>query len=89
MMGKKDLICVAVDSGPQEVWGLGHGYLKSIIVQRPWVMGYSGVAYAIMARNGVPLPKYVDTGVMVITPEMLASGAADEVLKPIEFHKDW
>ncbi len=89
MMGRKDLICVAVDSGPQEVWGLKNGYLKSILVQRPWVMGYAGVAYAIMARNGVPLPKYVDTGIIVVTPDMVESGAAEEALDPIKFHKDW
>jgi len=89
MMGRKDLATVAVDSGAQEVWGLKNGYLDAILVQRPWIMGYAGVAYGIMARNGVPLAKNVDTGIVVVTPEMLASGAADEVLDPINFHKDW
>ncbi len=89
MMGRKDLATVAVDSGPQEVWGLKNGYLDAILVQRPWVMGYAGVAYAIMARNGVPVAKNVDTGIITVTPEMVKSGAADEVLDPIKFHKDW
>ncbi|SHH54866.1 ABC transporter substrate-binding protein [Thermosipho atlanticus] len=89
MMGRKDLATVAVDSGAQEVWGLKNGYLDAILVQRPWIMGYAGVAYAIMARNGVPLGKNIDTGIVVVTPEMLKSGAADEVLDPINYHKDW
>ncbi len=89
MMGRKDLVCVAVDSGPQEVWGLKNGYLKAILVQRPWMMGYAGVAYAIMARNGIPLPKNVDTGIIVVTPEMIKEGKAEEALDPIKFHKDW
>lgn len=89
MMKKKGLAAVAVDAGPQEVWGLGNGYLDAILIQRPWVMGYAGVAYAVMARNFVPVAKNIDTGIIVVTPEMLKSGAAEEGLKPIEFHKDW
>ncbi len=89
MAKKKDLATVAVDSGPQELWGIKNGYLDAMLVQRPWVMGYAGVAYAIMAREGVPLAKYVDTGIVAVTPQMVKSGEADAVLKPIEFHKNW
>ncbi|WP_063726870.1 ABC transporter substrate-binding protein [Kosmotoga sp. DU53] len=89
IMGKKGIPAVAVDAGPQELYGLENGFLDAVLVQRPWVMGYAGVAYAIMARNGVPLAKNVDTGIIVVTPEMVKSGAADEALKPVEFHKDW
>lgn len=89
MAKKKGLAVVVVDAGPQELWGLQNGYVDAMIVQKPWVMGYAGVAYAIMARNGVPLAKDVDTGIVAITPQMLKTGEADEFLKPIEFHKNW
>lgn len=89
MAGKKGLAVVVVDAGPQELWGLKNGYVDAMIVQKPWVMGYSGVVYAILARNSVPVAKRIDTGVVAITPEMLKTGEAEEFLNPVEFHKDW
>ncbi|ABX32294.1 periplasmic binding protein/LacI transcriptional regulator [Petrotoga mobilis SJ95] len=89
MQGRNDLAAVAVDASAQEIWGLENGYLDSVLVQQPWVMGYAGVAYAVMARNGVPLAKNVDTGILVITPESLASGEADAAINPFEYYKDW
>lgn len=86
---RKDLAVVVVDSGEQELWGLENGYVDYMVVQKPWNMGYDGIAYAIMAINGVPIPKFVDTGIVAITYEMLKSGAADEFLRPVKFHKDW
>ena len=86
---RQDLAVVVVDSGEQELWGLENGYVDYMVVQKPWNMGYDGIAYAIMAINGVPIPKFVDTGIVAITYEMLKSGAADEFLKPVKFHKDW
>ena len=89
MAGRKDLAVVVVDSGPQELWGLENGYVDGMIVQKPWNMGYAGLVYGILGRNQVPVAKDIDTGVVVISPEMLETGEADEFLKPIEFHKDW
>jgi len=86
MKKKKDLAVVVVDSGPQEIWGLGNGYVDFVIVQKPWSMAEMGVEYALKAIAGEKLPKFVDTGIMAIDPGMLKSGAADEFLKPIEFH---
>ncbi|WP_113075299.1 ABC transporter substrate-binding protein [Petrotoga sp. 9PW.55.5.1] len=89
MLGRKDLAAVAVDSSAQEIWGLENDYLDAVLVQQPWVMGYAGVAYAVMARNGVPLAKNVDTGILVITKESLASGEADAAINPFEYYKNW
>jgi len=89
MQGRKDLAAIAVDSSAQEIWGLENGYLDAVLVQQPWVMGYAGVAYAVMARNGVPLAKNVDTGILIITRESLASGEADAAINPFEYYKDW
>ncbi len=50
-------------------------------------MGYMGVEYALKAIKGEQLEKFIDTGVVAITPEMMASGEAEEFLDPVAFHK--
>jgi ribose transport system substrate-binding protein len=58
-----------------------------MIVQKPWKMGYMGIEYALKAINGEKLDKFIDTGVVAITPAMMESGEAEEFLNPVEFHK--
>lgn len=87
MAQKKDMATVVVDAGPLEMEGLKTGLTDFMIVQQPWKMGYMGVEYALKAINGEKLEKFIDTGVVAITPEMVASGAAEEFLNPVEFHK--
>lgn len=84
---KTGLAVVVVDAGEQEVWGLTNGFVDAVIVQQPWKMGYMGIEYAMKAVNGEKLEKFIDTGVAVITPDMVKSGAAEEYLNPVEFHK--
>jgi ribose transport system substrate-binding protein len=85
---KQDLAVVVVDTGPQEQWGLANGYVDAMVSQKPWVMGYMAVEYALKASQGEELEKFIDTGVVAITPEMLESGEAEEFLNPVEFHKN-
>ena len=89
MAGKKDaeIATVVVDAGPLEVDGLKTGLTDFMIVQQPWKMGYMGVEYALKAIKGEQLEKFIDTGVVAITPEMMESGEAEEFLNPVEFHK--
>ncbi len=87
MAGRKDIAVVVVDAGPLEIEGLKTGITDFMIVQKPWVMGYMGVEYAVKAINGEQLDSFIDTGVVAISPEMLKSGEAEEFLNPIEFHK--
>ncbi|PID56783.1 ABC transporter substrate-binding protein [candidate division KSB3 bacterium] len=88
MAGKKDLALVAVDAGPQEVWGLENGFTDYIIVQKPWVMGHMGVEYALKAATGEKLDKFIDTGIVAISPEMMKSGEALEFLDPVKFYHE-
>ena len=87
MAGRKDLAVVVVDAGPLETEGLKTGITDFMIVQKPWVMGYMGVEYAVKALNGEQLDKFIDTGVVAISPAMLKSGEAEEFLSPIAFHQ--
>ncbi|HJO93663.1 MAG TPA: ABC transporter substrate-binding protein [Victivallales bacterium] len=84
---KKNIALIGVDSDQQEIWGLKNGYIKSIIVQKPWIMGYMGVEYAIKAINGKKIPKYVNTGVVAITKKMIISGKAEQFLNPVKYYK--
>lgn len=85
---RQDLAVVVVDAGPQEMWGLENGYVDAMVVQKPWVMGYMAVEFAQKAAQGEELEKFIDTGVVGITPEMFKSGEAEEFLNPVEFHKN-
>jgi len=87
MMDRKDLAVVVVDAGAEEIRGLKEGYVDYVIAQRAWPMGYMGVEYALKAINGEDLPKFIDTGIVAIDQAMLDSGAADEVLNPVEFNR--
>ncbi|MBN2450344.1 MAG: ABC transporter substrate-binding protein [Lentisphaeria bacterium] len=87
MAGKKGLAVVVVDAGQQEQWGLENGLVDAMIVQKPWHMGYMGVEYALKAVKGEKLPAFIDTGIVAITPEMMASGAAEEFLDPVAWRR--
>jgi len=75
-LGSK-LCLVAFDTSDQEVKFVRTGVIDGLIVQNPFMMGYAGVWYALAAAHGAVLPKYVDSGVHVITkknidqPEMV------------------
>lgn len=64
-----DVCLVAFDSSELEVDFLRQGVIDSLVVQDPYMMGYSGVWFAYAASQGVSLPKSVDTGVHVATTE--------------------
>jgi ribose transport system substrate-binding protein len=84
---KEGMAVVVVDSGSMEMEGLKNGVVDYMIVQQPWKMGYMGVEYAVKAINGEELEKFIDTGVVAISPAMMASGEAEEYLDPVEFYK--
>jgi len=49
---------------------LGRGTVTMVLAQKPFDMGYMGVAFAMADHNGVTsIPKHVTTGFQVITQE--------------------
>ncbi|MCK0715858.1 ABC transporter substrate-binding protein [Chromohalobacter sarecensis] len=64
-----DVCLVAFDSSELEVDFLRQGVIDSLVVQDPYMMGYSGVWFAYAASQGVALPRSVDTGVHVATTD--------------------
>lgn len=85
--GRKDLSVVVVDAGPNEVWGMKNGIVDSIIAQKPWIMGYMGVEYALKAIKGEKLEKFVDTGIISITQEMIKDVSIDKLIYPVSFYE--
>ena len=65
-LGSK-LCLVAFDTSDQEIGFVRKGVIDGLIVQNPYMMGYAGVWYALAASKGVVFPKFVDSGVHVIT----------------------
>jgi ribose transport system substrate-binding protein len=81
-----DKLClVAFDTSDQEVRFLRTGVINGLIVQNPYMMGYAGVWYALAAAHGVVLPKFVDSGVQVITKENIASPTIVGLLDPKKY----
>jgi ribose transport system substrate-binding protein len=64
---------VAFDTDDQELAFLKSGVIDALIVQDPYMMGYAGVMYGIMAHYGAALPKALDTGVYAVTKANMAS----------------
>jgi len=78
---------VGFDANSMEVDALKKGIIDTLIVQRPWHMGYYGVIFAINAIQDVPVPRYVDTGLAVVTKANMDT-VGESVLNPIEYHKN-
>jgi ribose transport system substrate-binding protein len=51
--------------------GLRAGEIDALIVQNPYKMGYEGVKAVVMAIQGKPVEKQIDTGVEVVTKDSL------------------
>ncbi|MEQ8966944.1 MAG: ABC transporter substrate-binding protein [Azospirillaceae bacterium] len=58
------------------------GVAQALIVQDPYRMGYGGVENALEALAGEDIPDFIDTGVMVITPDNVDTDEAQALLHP-------
>ncbi|MGH7101704.1 MAG: substrate-binding domain-containing protein, partial [Acetobacteraceae bacterium] len=76
---------VAFDTSDQEIKFVRSGIIDALIVQNPYMMGYAGVWYALAAAHGVVFPKYVDTGVSVVTKDNIDSKQMAGLLDPKKY----
>jgi ribose transport system substrate-binding protein len=83
-LGNK-LCLVAFDTSDQEINFLRKGVIDGLIVQNPFMMGYAGVWYALAASKGVVFPKFVDSGVHVITKANIDSPEMAGLLDPKKY----
>ena len=61
--------------------GLRAGQIDSLVVQNPYKMGYEGVKAVVMAINGQPVSKKIDTGVMLVAKESLSEPKVKDLLR--------
>jgi ribose transport system substrate-binding protein len=73
---------VGFDSGARSVEGLKNGDVQGLVVQNPVRMGYLGVKTMVEHLQGKKVPKVVDTGVRLATPENMNDPEINELLHP-------
>jgi len=76
---------VAFDTSDTEIKFVRTGIIDALIVQNPYMMGYAGVWYALAAAHGVVFPKYVDSGVSVVTKANMDSPQMVGLLDPSKY----
>lgn len=75
-------VLVSFDSSDTLEAHIRSGVAHALVVQNPYRMGYGGVENALKALAGESLPKFIDTGVMVITAANVDSPEAQALLAP-------
>ena len=83
-LGSK-ICAMAFDTSDQEVAFVRNGNLHGLIVQNPYMMGYAGVWYGLLAAHGAVLPKYVDSGVHVVTKKNIDQPTIVGLLDPKKY----
>ena len=61
--------------------GLKEGAIDSLVAQNPFKMGYEGVRAVLARLNGEEVPKWIDTGVALVTKENLNTPEIQALLK--------
>ncbi len=73
---------VGFDSSPKLVQALRDGVLNGLVLQNPMKMGYLGVKTMIAHLRGDTVAKVIDTGVTLVTREIMDSPDIKELLTP-------
>lgn len=68
---RPEIKLVGFDAEKALIDGLKAGQIDALIVQNPYKMGYEGVKAVVMAIQGKPVEKKIDTGVAVVTKDKL------------------
>ena len=82
-MGKAGKVrFVGFDASPILVDAMRNHQLDGIAVQNPMRMGYLGVKTMVAHLRNQPVERHVDTGVTMVTPEMLDQPETKDLLSP-------
>jgi ribose transport system substrate-binding protein len=68
---RPEIKMVGFDAEKALIEGLKAGQIDALIVQNPYKMGYEGVKAVVMSIQGKPVEKKIDTGVAVVTKDVL------------------
>jgi ribose transport system substrate-binding protein len=73
---------VGFDASPAFVEAMRKGQMHGIVLQNPYNMGYLAVKTMVEHLEGKQVPRVVDTGVELITPDNLDAPRSQELLNP-------
>jgi ribose transport system substrate-binding protein len=73
---------VGFDSSPKLIEALRDGVIQGLVLQDPRKMGYLGVGYITARLKGETVPRLVDTGVALATPENMDAPEIRTLLEP-------
>ncbi len=76
------VIHVGFDSSKKLIEALEKKELRGLVLQDPFRMGYDSVKTAVAYLRGQPYEKYIDTGVVMATPENMNEPAIRKLLAP-------
>jgi ribose transport system substrate-binding protein len=79
------VVFVGFDPNSDLVRGLAAKKVQGIVVQDPVKIGYEAVMALHKAIKGEKVPKRIDTGETVATPENLNQPRIQQLLKPQQF----
>jgi len=73
---------VGFDSSQQLIDGMKRGQIQGLVLQNPVNMGYMAVKTLVGHLRGEDVPKRIDTGAILVTPENMNEPAIRELLSP-------
>ena len=73
---------VGFDASDRLIEAMEKGYIHGLVVQNPVRMGREGVKTMVAHIRGKEVPKRIDTGVVVVTPENLKNPEIDKLVHP-------
>jgi len=73
---------VGFDASDRLVEALEKGHIKGLVVQNPFRMGHDGVVTMVKHLRGEQVPKRIDTGVTLVTPENLGQPDIQKLVHP-------
>ena len=79
----KKLSLVGFDSDPTLAAELKAGQVDGLLLQDPYMMGYGGVWYGVLASIGIKVPTFLDTGSTVATTATASSPAIQGLILPL------
>jgi ribose transport system substrate-binding protein len=78
----KQVKFIGFDASQNLVKGLRDGHIQGLVVQDPVNMGYLGVKTLVAHIRGEQVPRRIDTGVRLVTPDVMDQPAVKELLEP-------
>ncbi len=78
----KQVKFIGFDASQNLVKGLRDGQIQGLVVQDPVNMGYLGVKTLVAHIRGEQVPRRIDTGVRLVTPDLMDQPDVKELLEP-------